>query len=203
MLDEILIATDDDRIREAAEGFGAKVAMTSPDHQSGTDRIAEAAAQLPGLTHVFNIQGDEPLLQPDLVDSLARMLIATPDLAMITAANPISDESQMDDPNIVKVVLDHDGEALYFSRSPIPYRRSRPDGLELYRHVGLYGYRCDFLDNFVQWPPSLLEQAEQLEQLRALSNGIRIKVVVTPHEAIGLDTPEQIPLLESLLQNQT
>jgi 3-deoxy-manno-octulosonate cytidylyltransferase (CMP-KDO synthetase) len=177
--------------------------MTSPDHSTGTDRIAEAAASLPGLTHVINLQGDEPLLDPLLVDNLARTLLENPDLPMITAANPITDEAQVDDPNIVKVVLDCDGEALYFSRSPIPYRRTRPDGLEIYRHMGLYGYRCDFLDQFVSWPPSMLEQAEGLEQLRALENGIRIRVVITPHEAIGLDTPEQVAQIESLLLNQS
>jgi len=202
-LDEVLIATDDERIRDAAQGFGAEVVMTSPDHPSGTDRIAEAAARFSGLSHVFNIQGDEPLLDPALVDDLARIMTQSPDLAMITAANPITDQSQMDDPNIVKVVLDNDGDALYFSRSAIPHRRSRPEGLVLYRHVGLYGYRCDFLGNFVLWPPGLLEQTEGLEQLRALENGIRIRVVVTPHEAIGLDSPDQIPLIESLLLQQT
>lgn len=203
-LDALYVATDDERIREAALGFGAQVVMTAPDHPTGTDRIAEVAAQLPGLTHVLNLQGDEPLLDPDLVDTLARTLAAEPDLPMITAANPITDPAQIDDPNIVKVVLDTNGNALYFSRSPIPYRRTRPEGLVLYRHVGLYGYRCDFLENFVAWPPSLLEQAEQLEQLRALENGIRIRVLLTPHEAIGLDTPEQVPHLEALLlQNQS
>ncbi len=202
-LSHLIIATDDERIQQAAEDFGATVAMTSPDHSTGTDRIAEAAASLPGLTHVINLQGDEPLLDPLLVDNLARTLLENPDLPMITAANPITDEAQVDDPNIVKVVLDCDGEALYFSRSPIPYRRTRPDGLEIYRHMGLYGYRCDFLDQFVSWPPSMLEQAEGLEQLRALENGIRIRVVITPHEAIGLDTPEQVAQIESLLLNQS
>ncbi len=196
----LLIATDDPRIREVCESFGARVAMTSPDHPSGTDRIAEAVAALPEATHVINLQGDEPLLDPTLVDTLVDTLVANPELPMITAANPITDESQLPDPNIVKVVLDRQGDALYFSRSAIPFRRSSPPGLQSFRHMGIYGYRRDFLERFVAWPPGLLEQAEQLEQLRALENGARIRVIVTPHEAIGLDTPEQVPITEKLLQ---
>ena len=198
-IDKLLIATDDERIRDAAEAFGATVAMTAVDHPSGTDRIAEAASTVPKATHVINLQGDEPLLDPVLVDSLAGDLVANPELSMVTAANPITDLSQLDDPNIVKVVLDAAGHALYFSRSPLPYRRSTPEGLQSYRHMGIYGYRRDFLEQFVQWPPSMLEQAEQLEQLRALENGARIRVLITAHEAIGLDTPEQVPHLEELL----
>lgn len=202
-LDVILIATDDARIRDAALGFGAQVAMTSPAHPSGTDRIAEAARQHPEATHVINIQGDEPLIEPGLVDSLARTLVAHPEVPMITAANPVTDPAQLDDPDIVKVVLDRDGHALYFSRSPIPYRRSEPPALQLLRHMGIYGYRRDFLDQFVQWPPGTLEQAEHLEQLRALENGARIRVVVTDDRSLGLDTPAQVPQLEALLAAST
>ena len=198
-LDEVLVATDDPRIRDACESFGARVAMTSSEHPSGTDRIAEAAEDIPQASHVINLQGDEPLLDPGLIDRLVETLVSDPGLQMVTAANPISDESQLDDPNIVKLVMDGNGDALYFSRSPIPYRRSSPADLPSFRHVGLYGYRRDFLRRFVSWPPSLLEQAEQLEQLRALENGARIRVIVTRHEAIGLDTPEQVPQLEELL----
>lgn len=199
-LDRLLIATDDERIREAAESFGAPIVMTASDHPSGTDRIAEAAAAIPEATHVVNLQGDEPLLDAALVDTMVATLIADPGLAMITAANPVTDLTQLEDPNIVKVVLERAGDALYFSRSNIPYRRSTPDGLQSFRHMGLYGYRRDFLEEFVGWPPGILEQAEQLEQLRALENGARIRVLITPHEAIGLDTPEQVPLLENLLR---
>jgi 3-deoxy-manno-octulosonate cytidylyltransferase (CMP-KDO synthetase) len=200
-LHRLLIATDDDRIREAAEAFGAPVAMTAPDHPSGTDRIAEAASALPEATHLINLQGDEPLLDAALVDLMAATLVRDTALSMITACNPITDPAQLDDPNIVKVVLDQAGDALYFSRSNIPYRRSMPGDLQTYRHMGLYGYRRDFLAQFVSWPPGALEQAEQLEQLRALENGTRIRVLITPHEAIGLDTPDQVPLLEHLLRS--
>lgn len=199
-IDRLLIATDDDRIRETAEGFGASVVMTAPEHPSGTDRIAEAAAAIPEATHVVNLQGDEPLLDAALIDTMVGTLVNDPGLEMITAANPIRDTAQLEDPNIVQVVLDRSGHALYFSRSNIPYRRLTPDAVQSYRHIGLYGYRRDFLEQFVAWPPGVLEQAEQLEQLRALENGARIRVLVTDHEAIGLDTPEQVPRLESLLR---
>jgi 3-deoxy-manno-octulosonate cytidylyltransferase (CMP-KDO synthetase) len=173
--------------------------MTSPDHPTGTDRIAEAVAPHPDVTHVINIQGDEPLVDPALVDSFVTALTAEPDLPMITAANPMTDRAQLDDPDIVKVVVDGGGNALYFSRSPIPFLRTQPDTLVPLRHMGLYGYRRDFLEQFVSWPPGLLERAEQLEQLRALENGARIRVVLTKDHSIGLDTPEQVPHLEALL----
>jgi len=202
-LNFVLVATDDPRIRDAALRFGAEVAMTSSDHLSGTDRIAEAVRAYPEATHVINIQGDEPLIDPSLVDSLAASLVADPALPMITAANPLSDPSQLDDPEVVKVVVDRDGFALYFSRSPIPYRRSEPAPLQLLRHMGLYGYRRDFLEQFVHWPPGILEQAEHLEQLRALENGARIRVIISSDNSIGLDTPDQVPHLEALLASTT
>ncbi|BCU77483.1 3-deoxy-manno-octulosonate cytidylyltransferase [Luteolibacter sp. LG18] len=198
-LDELYVATDDDRIRDAVLSFGGKVLMTSPDHPTGTDRLAEAVKALPQATHVINIQGDEPLIDPALIDDLAAAMIADPELPMATAANVIEDEEAISDPNVVKVVLDATGHALYFSRSPIPYRRTVPAGLAVYRHKGLYGYKRDFLERFVTWPPSVLEQTESLEQLRALENGARIKVLITEDDSIGLDTPEQAPLVESLL----
>ena len=198
-LDLILVATDDVRIKEEAVSFGAEVVMTSSDHSTGTDRIAEAVLPHPEITHVINIQGDEPLVDPALVDSLVTTLAAEPNLPMITAANPVTDLAQLDDPDIVKVVVDGRGNALYFSRSPLPFLRTRPDALAPLRHMGLYGYRRDFLEQFVSWPPGLLEQAEQLEQLRALENGARIRVVLTEDRSIGLDTPEQVPQLEALL----
>lgn len=198
-LDDLLVATDDDRIRDAVLSFGGKVAMTSPDHPTGTDRLAEAVKAIPQATHVINIQGDEPLIDPALIDDLAAAMIADPELPMATAANVIDDEAAIADPNVVKVVLTADHHALYFSRSPIPYRRTTPAGLLVYRHKGLYGYRRDFLERFVTWPPSLLEQAESLEQLRALENGARIKVLITTDDSIGLDTPEQISQIEQRL----
>ena len=202
-LDSLLVATDDDRIRDEALSFGAEVVMTATHHLTGTDRIAEAVRSIPQATHIINIQGDEPLIDPALVDQLATALADDPALPMVTAANAISADDAYHDVNVVKVVLDRNGHALYFSRSPIPYLRHRPEGLEIYRHKGIYGYRRDFLESFVCWPPSLLEQAESLEQLRALENGARIKVIITTDDSIGLDTPEQTGLIESLLLHQS
>ena len=202
-LEELAVATDDERIREAAESWGARVIMTSSDHPTGTDRLAEAVAQMPGATHVINLQGDEPLLDPELIDEMAGILSADHSLRMITAANPLDDVASRDDPNVVKVVLDTSGHALYFSRSPIPYARREEDRPTMLRHMGLYGYRRDFLTEFVSWQPTPLEQSEQLEQLRALEHGTRIRVLITNHRALGLDTPDQAPELEALLQQST
>lgn len=197
-LSAIVIATDDERIQEAAKGFGSRVVMTSSDHPTGTDRIAEAAASYPDATHFINIQGDEPLIEPSLVDELASLLAHDSGIDLITAASPLKESAQLQDPNIVKVILNAKNDALYFSRAPIPYPRD-PQAAQPLRHIGLYGYRADFLQNFVTWPPAPLELAESLEQLRALHHGARIQVVLTDHEAIGLDTPEQVSLLETLL----
>ncbi len=198
-----MIATDDSRIADLGKQIGAQVVITHPDHPSGTDRIAEAAKECGDATHVLNIQGDEPLLDPSLVDALAQILRADDQLPMITAGSLLSDEEQIADPNIVKLVLNRQGNALYFSRSPIPYRREDVPTLPTYRHLGLYGYRIDFLHHFVSLPPSSLERTEGLEQLRALEDGATIRVLLTEHDAIGLDTPDQIPLIESLLSSST
>lgn len=200
LLHAVAIATDDERIRQAAEGFGAQVVMTSPDHPSGSDRLAEAVRSFPGATHVVNIQGDEPLIDVELIDSLVRSLLGDRDLAMATAACPIEAEEDFRDPNVVKVVLAHNGDALYFSRAPIPWPRNKPDSSPL-RHLGIYAYRRDFLENYVKWAPSPLEQTESLEQLRALENGARIRVVLTKHNGIGVDTPEQARIVENLILN--
>jgi len=198
-LDELVIATDDDRIAALCERIGAKVIQTRSDHPSGTDRIAEAAEKCEAATHVINIQGDEPLLEPELVDTLARELRNNCDIPMITAGSSLDNPELIADPNIVKLVIDRNQNALYFSRSPIPFRRSDTPSLPTYRHLGIYGYQVDFLKHFITLPPSSLEIAEGLEQLRALENGATIRVNLTEHEAIGLDSPDQIPLIESLL----
>lgn len=194
-----MIATDDDRITALCKTIGAKVIKTRPDHPSGTDRIAEAAQQCEAASHVINIQGDEPLLEPKLVDTLARELREDSNIPMITAGSPLDDPELLADSNIVKLVIDRNQNALYFSRSPIPFRRSDTPSLPTYRHLGIYGYRVDFLKHFITLPPSALETTEGLEQLRALENGATIRVHLTEHEAIGLDSPDQIPLIESLL----
>lgn len=202
-LDELLIATDDQRIADLCQEINAPFTLTRSDHPTGTDRIAEAAATCQDATHVINIQGDEPLLEPALVDTLARTLRENLDLPMITAGSPVSDPALIADPNVVKLTLDQNHNALYFSRSPIPYRRDPIPTLPTYRHLGIYGYRHDFLQKFITLPPSPLEQAEGLEQLRALENGATIRVHLTEHEAIGLDSPDQIPLIESLLSTSS
>jgi len=196
----VLIATDDKRIAEAAKGFGADVVMTSPRHPSGTDRIAEIASFFPDHDCILNVQGDEPLIRPDLIDQLAQTLKDHPDLPMVTAANPIEDEALLDDPNVVKAVLAGNGDALYFSRSRIPFPRTRGvPGLQTLRHKGIYGYRREFLLRFVSWPPGILEQTEGLEQLRALENGARIRVLLTTDDSPGVDTPEQARIVTALI----
>ena len=199
-LSEILVATDDARISQAVEAFGGKAVMTSTDHPTGTDRLAEAVTKIPGATHILNIQGDEPLIDPALIDELAQALIDDPALHMVTAANPLAPaDPAVSDPNVVKVVLKNNGHALYFSRSPLPYFRNSVPGLQVLRHKGIYGYRRDFLETFVTWPPSPLEQAESLEQLRALENGANIRVLITDDTSPGVDTPEQALAIEQLL----
>ena len=195
----IVVATDHDGIAEAVRNFGGQVVMTSPDHASGTDRVAEAARQYPDYDRVINVQGDEPLIDPSLIDELALTLAEHPDCAMVTAANPLDkDAAELDDPNVVKVVLNHEGGALYFSRSRIPYPRENGgeiSGLTPLRHKGIYGFQRDFLQQFIAWPPSLLERCEQLEQLRALENGATIRVILTDDDSPGIDTPEQAAIL--------
>ncbi|PAW64857.1 MAG: 3-deoxy-manno-octulosonate cytidylyltransferase, partial [Verrucomicrobiia bacterium Tous-C2TDCM] len=158
------------------------------------------ASAFPEMTHILNIQGDEPLIDPGLIDELAAALIADSGLPMITAANPVlASDPVLADPNVVKVVIDREGYALYFSRSQIPHPRNLPEDLVCYRHKGLYGFRRDFLFDFVAWPPSLLERTEGLEQLRALENGARIRVVLTDDTSPGVDTPEQAAILHESL----
>lgn len=199
-LDSLLVATDDDRIRAAALTFGARVVMTSPAHPTGTDRLAEAVRAVPEATHIVNIQGDEPLIDPDLIDALAAAIAGDPALDMVTAANPIApDDPAVQDPNVVKVVMDLNGRALYFSRSPLPYFRNPVPGLSVLRHKGIYAYTRRFLERFVTWPPSPLERAESLEQLRALENGATIRIIPTADTSPGVDTPEQARHIESLL----
>ncbi|WP_240963730.1 3-deoxy-manno-octulosonate cytidylyltransferase [Luteolibacter luteus] len=203
-LDDLYIATDDERIFAAAESFGAKVVMTSPVHPTGTDRIAEAVRAIPRATHIVNIQGDEPLIDPGLVDELAATMAADPTLDMATAANPLDPaDPAVQDPNVVKVVTALDGRALYFSRSPLPYFRNAVPGLPVFRHKGIYAYRRTFLERFVTWAPSPLEQAESLEQLRALENGASIKVLPTNDTSPGVDTPEQAAHVEAILTSPT
>lgn len=191
-IDRIIIATDDKRIARAGAAFGAEVCMTSPRHTSGTDRVAEVALRLTNFSHIINVQGDEPLISPPLIDRLATALLVDPALEMVTAANVTSGLKEAASPHSVKVVLDRSGNALYFSRSPVPCYRDGGARARYYRHQGIYGYSRKFLLRFVKWKPGILEQAEHLEQLRALENGARIRVLITESVSIGVDTPEDI-----------
>jgi 3-deoxy-manno-octulosonate cytidylyltransferase (CMP-KDO synthetase) len=199
-ISRVIIATDDMRIAEAAFAFGAEVAVTSPKHHSGTDRIAEVAKKLKGISHIINVQGDEPLIDPALLNRLARTLTADPALDMITAANVFGPGDDIENPNAVKVVIGRDSNALYFSRSPIPYLRDTTVSPTYYRHQGLYGYSLKFLLQFVKWKQTPLEKAEQLEQLRALENGARIRVLITKRASIGVDTPQDATAVAKLLK---
>ena len=195
----VIIATDDIRIAEVAFDFGAEVAMTSVRHKSGTDRVAEVAKNLRGVSHVINVQGDEPMISPKLIDQLASALLAEPKIGLITAASRFAKGDDVTNPHIVKVVLDRESNALYFSRAPIPHAR---DGISLvphYRHQGIYGYSLPLLLEFVKWKPTRLEQTEQLEQLRALEHGVKIRVAITSRVSTGVDRPEDVAIVEKML----
>jgi 3-deoxy-manno-octulosonate cytidylyltransferase (CMP-KDO synthetase) len=195
--DQIIIATDDMRIAEAGFDFGAEIAVTAADHPSGTDRIAEVARKLKKASIIFNIQGDEPLIDPSLLQRLTRKLRDSPQIQIITAAAPLPPEESSGEQS-VKVVFDFKGDALYFSRSSIPFLRGSSE-IRTYRHLGIYGYRRKALLAFVKLPPSSLEQAEQLEQLRALENGMKIRVVVSETSSPGVDTLEDATQVERLI----
>ncbi|MBZ5606321.1 MAG: 3-deoxy-manno-octulosonate cytidylyltransferase [Acidobacteriia bacterium] len=185
-LSDVVIATDDDRIYRAAAEFKARVKMTRSDHLSGTDRVAEVASASDAQI-VVNIQGDEPLIDPAAIDAAVLGILDDEETLMGTLKKRIEREAEIGDPNVVKVVTDRDGDAIYFSRSPIPYQREKA---AYFKHIGLYVYRRDFLLAYSDLPVGPLETAEKLEQLRALENGFRIRVVETEYESLGVDTPE-------------
>lgn len=197
---QTLIATDDSRVAKALAPYDARVVMTRPDHPSGTDRIAEVADQI-GAKIIVNVQGDEVLIDPETIDATIRPLLDSPDLPMATARHRITDPADIADPNVVKVVCDRHGRALYFSRSPIPNVR---DGLAqregcYWQHVGLYVYRREFLLRFAKMAPTPLEKLEKLEQLRVLENGYPMAVVDTEYRSIGVDTPEDLERVRKIL----
>ena len=213
-LAEVIVATDDERIAKAVKG--ARVVMTSPNHPSGTDRLAEVAAKIE-CDIVVNIQGDEPLIGIEMIDQMVEVLGSgfrvlgsekpraenreprTQPPSMVTWAQKISRREDVENPNIVKVVFDKNGDALYFSRWPLPFVRDKNERAEFYRHFGIYAYRRDFLLQYVKMPQTPLEKAEKLEQLRALENGHKIRVLLTEHESVGVDTPEDVAKVEKLL----
>ncbi len=222
-LESVIIATDDMRIAEAAFDWGAEVSLTSAKHASGTDRVAEVAAKLRGVCHVLNIQGDEPLIEPALINRLVRQMQRNPKIEMITAVHPFENPADAQSPHQVKAVLDRQNRALYFSRAAIPFysvvgggdsgRRSDPAGASgrgqrprlqrtepmYFRHQGIYGYRRELLLRFVRWRRTPLEKAEALEQLRALENGVNIYVLVTESGSPGVDTPADAAAIEKRL----
>jgi len=202
-LTSTIIATDDAKVFAVARSFGARVRMTRPDHLSGTDRVAEVASA-ENADIVVNIQGDEPLIDPLAIDTAILPLVHEPDIAMATLKKRIEDPRETADPNVVKVVTDAAGDAIYFSRCPIPY--TRPDAAAsgfrtpYYKHIGLYVYRRSFLLGYSSLPVGPLEQAERLEQLRAIENGFRIRVVETDYESFGVDTPEDLQRVTRLIE---
>ena len=203
---QVVVATDDQRIADEMTSRGAQVAMTRADHASGTDRLAEVVEQLgwEENTIVVNVQGDEPLIAPEVIDAVAGALS---EAEMTTAATPVNNISDYSDANVVKVVVSATGRALYFSRSTIPFVRDLAEespeqqlqAFPFLKHLGIYGYRCEALRRLVEFPPSPLEQTERLEQLRALENGIEIAVCPVEYEAIGVDVPEDVQRVEALL----
>ena len=208
LVSEVIVATDDERIAAAVRAFGGRAEMTSRDHETGTDRLAEVAAKL-ASDIIVNVQGDEPLIEPEMIDEAIMPLTLDPSIVMGTLKSRIRTLHDFLSPNVVKVVTDHKGFALYFSRSPLPNFRDNWKDLKdeafisgkmlCYKHVGLYVYRRDFLLAYAEMPPTFLELAEKLEQLRVLENGHRIRVVETEHESIGVDVPTDLDkVLEKL-----
>lgn len=211
---EVIVATDDARIQAVAEAFGARVCMTAEDHVSGTDRLQEVVAQLGYRDDevIVNVQGDEPLIPPANIDQVAELLLASPEAGIATLSEPIDNVAEVFDPNAVKVVSNAANSALYFSRAPLPWARDDfngfggelpdqlPPGIDFQRHIGIYGYRVGLLHKFVTWPPAPIELAESLEQLRAMWNGVDIKVtqaVETP--PAGVDTEADLERVRALL----
>jgi 3-deoxy-manno-octulosonate cytidylyltransferase (CMP-KDO synthetase) len=205
---EVLVATDSPDIRDAVLSFGGRAVLTSPDHPSGTDRIAEVAAGT-ACDIIVNVQGDEPLLRPSHVDA-AVVLLEDGRADMGTLAVPLTDPAEARDPNVVKVAFGRDGFALYFSRAPIPYHRDlwasldeAGGGATLHKHIGIYSYRRDALLGLTKLPPTALETTERLEQLRALEHGMRIRVGITEHDTLGVDTPADLEKVRQCLSTSS
>lgn len=203
LLDQVLVATDDDRIRDVAVEFGAKVVMTSAGHASGTDRIAEATEDI-DTELVVNIQGDEPLIRAEIIDQAVQPLLDHPEIEMGTLVRRL-EAGDLANSNVVKVVFDKHQRALYFSRAAIPHTRNSDEEIPLekpvyWQHIGLYVYRADFLQQVTRYPQTSLEKAEQLEQLRALEHGHHIHVVITEYNAVAVDTPADLERVRQLFQ---
>jgi len=197
----VIVATDDERVKSAVEGFGGEALLTRADHRTGTDRVAEVAAHVPAEIYV-NVQGDEPLIDPGTIDAVVSEMLDDESVQVATPCAVIRQPKDIMDPNITKVVQDFDGNGIYFSHAPIPWVRDkdRPVAVKHWKHIGLYAFRRDALLEFATLPPGELERVEQLEQLRWLENGFRIRVVETQYDAVSVDVPEDIPRVEQLLR---
>ena len=201
-LDDLIVATDDDRVIRAVESFGGKAVFTSKSHQTGTDRLAEVANEL-DVRIVLNIQGDEPLIHPMTIDDLVRTMQNDPSIQMATVVKKSFSPEEFRSPNVVKAIVNDRKFALYFSRSPIPTRLDPgPSENFFYKHLGIYGFTKDFLFTFKALPPAYLEIHERLEQLRALENGYAIKVIETKFETVGVDTAEDLEQARALLEKE-
>jgi 3-deoxy-manno-octulosonate cytidylyltransferase (CMP-KDO synthetase) len=203
-LARVLVATDDERVRDAVVQFGGEAVMTRADHRSGTERVAELAVSSDASIFI-NVQGDEPLVAPQAVDQLAAALSEDADMQLATLAVPMTSPKDIMDPHICKVVVDFDGNALYFSRAPIPWVRDRDSGVHArhLKHLGLYAYRREALLEFETLPPGELERVEQLEQLRWLENGFKMHVAETAHDSVSVDVPEDVAKVEALLRSSS
>ncbi len=190
-IDAVVVATDDERIAATVRGFGGVVRMTGTHHLSGTERVAEVAREL-RCAVVVNVQGDEPLLNPDAIDEALAPFDADPSVMMSTLRTRLRHDHEYTSPHAVKVVVDLHGDALFFSRAPIPYARAGVSAAPVYKHIGLYAYRREFLLQIAALSPTLLEQSESLEQLRVLEHGFRIRTVETVHDSVGVDTPADL-----------
>ena len=200
-LSGVIAAVDDERVYEAVVSHGGRAMMTAKNHPTGTDRLAEVAAAHPEAELIINVQGDEPLIEPDLIDALAAAFDEDEELQMATVKSPMTDGDEMKNPNNVKVVTDKNGYALYFSRSLLPYPRE-DTGVTVYKHIGIYAYKRDFLLRYAKMEPTALERTESLEQLRALENGYKIKVIETDFRFVGVDTPEDLAEVNRLYRER-
>lgn len=200
-LDKVIVATDDHRIETVVKSFGGEVVMTSKEHETGTDRIAEVAELYKDFDVIVNIQGDEPLIESSMINSLMDPFKKEPKLKMATLKYKLDSMEDVDNPNIVKVITDKNDYAIYFSRSPIPFPRNLNSDI-YYKHIGVYAYNRDFVLAFSKYPQTPLEKSESLEQLRVLENGEKIKVIETIHKVLGVDTPEDlIKVIEYVKKN--
>ena len=199
ILDDVIVACDDKRVEEAVRSFGGKAVFTSTEHPSGSDRICEIVNPL-DVKVIVNIQADEPLIDAVMLENVARPLLEDHSLSMATLMKKIDDPREITDPNVVKVIADKSGMALYFSRSVIPYQRDKSADVAYYKHIGIYAYSKDFLFIFKNLPESNLEKIEKLEQLRVLEAGFRIKVIETKITTIGVDTPEDLEKVKKIIQ---